>query len=214
MTNLKTVNIGMNKYCGPAVLSILTGKSTDECAKVISKINGKYNVTGVLIDDLISAAIRLGFNSHQVPAVGSLYRTLTTLIGNDGMYIVTIANHFICIEIKDKKIYFCDNHTKEPIPAASSARLGQTVLDVHKVWKNPDYVEETPKPPVHQISQEYVELVNLIAAAKHHKKYCMEPDCNVSLTVLKTTAVRLLSHLLYENEYSECEKLISETEWF
>ena len=53
MTNLKAVNVGMNKYCGPAVLSILTGKSTDECARVISSINGSYNVAGVQLNDLL-----------------------------------------------------------------------------------------------------------------------------------------------------------------
>jgi hypothetical protein len=124
MTNLKPVTEGFNKFCGPAVLSIMTGKSTDECARVISRINGSYNVTGVLLSDLLKAADKLGFDTINRDSEGmSLYRSLVNLANSDGMYIITLEKHFVCIEVRDKKIYFCDNHTKEPIPAASSARL-------------------------------------------------------------------------------------------
>jgi ABC-type bacteriocin/lantibiotic exporter with double-glycine peptidase domain len=152
MTNLKDVSFGQNKFCGPAVLSILTGKSTDECAYTITRINGNYNVSGVTLGDLLKAADRLGFISEAVTPQGSLFRTLSSLVSNDGMYIVTIPKHFICIEIKDKKIYFCDNHTKEPIPAASSARLGMPVTAVNKVFKK-------PKPPKLEPSYIIVHLV-------------------------------------------------------
>lgn len=135
MTKLNAVNVGMNKFCGPAVLSILTGKSTDECAFVISSINGQYRVEGVQLNDLLRAADKLGFDQQSMSVGGSLYSTLVMHSNNDGMYIVTVPNHFVCIEVNDKKIYFCDNHTKEPMPAASSARLLQRVLAVHKVTK-------------------------------------------------------------------------------
>lgn len=132
---MKAVNIGMNKYCGPAVLSILTGRSTDECARVISSINGKYTIEGVELKHLLEAASRLGFDFESVTPAASLFGTLTRLANNDGLYIVTVTGHFVAIEVSDKKIYFCDNHTKEPMPAASSARLQQSVKAVHKVFK-------------------------------------------------------------------------------
>lgn len=144
-SNLKTV-VGMNKFCGPAVLSILTGKSTDECAAVISRINGQYQVRGVLLNDLLLAAERLGFDSKAVDSAGSLFGTIVRLVHNDGMYIVMVPSHFVTIEVKDKKAFFCDNHTKEPIPAASSARLGQKVISVYKVTKRPEIVLP-PIPP-------------------------------------------------------------------
>lgn len=147
MTNLNAVNIGQNKYCGPAVLSILTGKSTDECARVISSINGQYRVEGVLLNDLLRAADRLGFDQRSMPVGNSLYGTLVMHSNNDGMYIFTLPNHYVCIEVKNKKIYFCDNHTKEPMPAGSSARMLQKVLSVHQVIKRPDVVIP-PKPVV------------------------------------------------------------------
>lgn len=135
MTNLKSVNIGMNKYCGPAVLSILTGKSTDECASVISSINGKYKIEGVELKHLLLAAERLGFDAESVAPAHSLFGTLTRLADKDGLYIVTIKGHFVAVEVNGKNIYFCDNHTKEPINAAASARLTQSVVAVHKVFK-------------------------------------------------------------------------------
>lgn len=141
MTNLNAVNVGMNKYCGPAVLSILTGKSTDECARVIGRINGQYNVVGVLLTDLLKAADKMGFDNTFVDTASSFYGTLVRLaVRGDGTYIVTVPNHFVVIEVKDRKVYFCDNHTKEPMPAASSARLLQKVVSVYQVIKRPETI--------------------------------------------------------------------------
>lgn len=147
MTNLKEVNIGQNKYCGPAVLSILTGKNTDECATVISRINGQYNVTGVQLNDLLRALDKMGFDQVRLEPQGSLYRTLVTYANRDGMYVVMIPRHYVCIEIKNKNIYFCDNFTKSPMPAASSARIGMQVLGIYQVIERPKpIVVEPPKP--------------------------------------------------------------------
>ena len=145
MTHLNAVNIGMNKYCGPAVLSILTGKSTDECARVISSVNGKYTIEGVKTVDLLEAASRMGFDNESVPTAASLFGTLIRLVNSDGLYIVTVTGHFIAIEVNEKKIYFCDNHTKEPMPAASSARLQQRCVSVHKVFKRREPVKISSK---------------------------------------------------------------------
>ena len=136
MTNLKPVIEGHNRFCGPAVLSIITGKSTDECADVIRSINGEYKIRGVYLTDLLKAASKLNFNTLRINTEGSsLFRALTELSLVDGIYIVTVPNHFVCIEVKDKQIYFCDNHTKEPIKDASSARLMQKVVAAYRVSK-------------------------------------------------------------------------------
>lgn len=137
MTNLNTVNEGYNKFCGPAVLSILTGKDTDTCAYAITKVNGNYKIKGVTTYDLLKAADNLGFNNEEFQLSGSLYYVLTYIVHNDGMYIVMLPKHVVCIEVKDRKIYFCDNHTKEPINAAASARLSQKVESIYRVTKKP-----------------------------------------------------------------------------
>lgn len=139
---MKAVSLGHNKYCGPAVLSILTGKSTDECAAVISSVNGQYDVKGVTTPDLIRAARKLGFAIEEVNVYGqSLFGALTNLFARpdkDGIYIVTLKGHFVAVEISGKDIWFCDNHTKEPMDAAGAARLGARVISIHKVTKLPD----------------------------------------------------------------------------
>ena len=136
-STMNAVNQGFNKFCGPAVLSILTGKSTDECASVIGGINGKYDIEGVSLPHLLDAARKLGFDVEAKDTGLSLYRTLVQISLDNGMYIVTLPKHFVCIEVKDRNVFFCDNHTKVPIPAGSSARLMQKVMAIHKVTERP-----------------------------------------------------------------------------
>jgi len=138
---MNEVNIGQNKFCGPAVLSILTGKSTDECARMIGSVNGEYNIKGVMLSHLLEAASRLGFDNKSVAHATTLYGTLVRLSHEDGIYIVTVANHFVCVEVKDKIIYLCDNHTKKPIPAGASARLLQQVKNVNQVYKRREPIQ-------------------------------------------------------------------------
>jgi ABC-type bacteriocin/lantibiotic exporter with double-glycine peptidase domain len=142
MTNLNSAKLGQNRYCGPAVLSILTGKSSDECANVISQINGQYNVTGVQINHLMQAADKLGFDQIPIKTIAgsSLYRTLVQLALIDGMYILLIESHYVVVEVKEKKIYLCDNHTKEPIPAESSSRLSMKVATAYRVIKRENII--------------------------------------------------------------------------
>lgn len=134
MTNLKEINFGINKYCGPAVLSALTGESTDRCAAVISSINGQSEIKAVQIDHLLEAFRRLGFRNLIISDIGrTLYSTLIKISNVDGFYMIMVPNHFVAVEVKDSKIYLIDNHTKEPMNAASSARLMQVVQSCYKI---------------------------------------------------------------------------------
>ncbi|MET0786289.1 MAG: hypothetical protein ABWY25_06245, partial [Paenisporosarcina sp.] len=83
---------------------------------------------------------RMGFDCEAIPTASTLYGTLVRLAPRDGLYIVSVTGHFIAIEVADHHIYFCDNHTKEPMPAASSARLQQQCKAVHRVEKRRDPV--------------------------------------------------------------------------
>jgi hypothetical protein len=142
---LNAVTIGQNRYCGPAVLSILTGKTTDECARVISSVNGKYTIEGVQLNHLLEAANRLGFDCESVEPASTLYGSLVRLVRSDGIYIVTVTGHFICIEVNQGKILICDNHVKSPMPAASSARLQQACKAIHRVTRRREPVLTSSK---------------------------------------------------------------------
>ena len=134
MTSFKEINFGLNQFCGPAVLSALTGKSTDECAAVIGAISGRQEIRAVNIEHLISALERLRFNVEPVKTYfGSLFGSLITLSKADGIYIVLVPRHVVAVEIREKRIFLIDNHTKTAIDASSSARLIQRVERVYKV---------------------------------------------------------------------------------
>jgi len=149
MTELKEINFGFNKYCGPAVLSALTGESTDRCAAVISAITGQKEIKAVDILYIMSAFGKLGFQYEALSLFsgGTLYKTLTNLVNIDGFYIISVPHHVVAIEVKDKNIYFVDNHTKTPISASSSARLMQKVLGVWRITKKvtPKFVKSEIK---------------------------------------------------------------------
>ena len=135
MTNLKEIQ-GLNVYCGPAVLSALTGKSTDECASVISSINGRREIKSVSVADLLAALKKLRFDCMPIGRINySLFGTLNSLSRVNGFYVITVPRHVIAIEVIDGKIFLIDNHSKQPLPAESSARLTQKVELIYKVVK-------------------------------------------------------------------------------
>ena len=61
------------------------------------------------------------------------------------------------------------------------------------------------------ITRKLALLHNLINTANDHKLYCKE-ECNVSLYMLKETALLITSHLK-DKEFVEAMHLIAETKW-
>jgi hypothetical protein len=139
MTTLKDINFGMNQYCGPAVLSALTGESTDRCATVISAVSGKREIKAVEKHHLKQALAKLRFDVEDTIFAGSsLYGTLYRMHTHDGLYVIFVPHHIIAVEVKGTEIYICDNHTKTPLDIKQSARLTQKCEAVWKVTpKNP-----------------------------------------------------------------------------
>lgn len=137
-SKINAVRTGTNIYCGPAVLSIATGFSTDHCARLINKARGKssyYEVTSCYMAELIQVLENEDYEVEVLKAEGSLYWNLST-IKQDGIYIVATKTHFVALEINGNNRFLCDNHTKTPIRAANSARLGQEVVQLTRVWKS------------------------------------------------------------------------------
>lgn len=131
-----------NQYCGPAVLSIFTGARTDDCAEEIQKVNGKHKITGVFSSDLIAAGINMGlefkenigFQGRSIFWAGSVMARMP-----DAQYLVTIPKHFIALEVREGKLYICDNHTKTELELQNSARLSQKIDRLWKVTKVREY---------------------------------------------------------------------------
>lgn len=135
MTTLNPVKQGTNTYCGPAVLASLAGITTDEAEKLINQLRNKTTpVKGVYLHEIRAILQRLGYSCTPVKAGNSLFMFLTT--AKEGKYLIQVPSHFVLVEVTaDGKRYFLDNHTREAISGASSARLGQQVVSALKVWK-------------------------------------------------------------------------------
>ena len=139
MTNeLKSVNFGMNKFCVPSVMSALTGRSTDECAAVISGINGKKEIKAVDVPDIIKAFKKLRFDVAECTMPSrTLYGNLSLLSNKDGLYLFLVPKHIVAIRIDAGQIQIVDNASREPLDAKQSARLTQQVDKILKITPKP-----------------------------------------------------------------------------
>jgi hypothetical protein len=131
------VKQGSNIFCGPAAISAIVDISTDEAARVINEVRGfiysSPPVTGVHIGEMQKAFNLLGYSMKPFATQGmSLYRTLFSL-KEDGYYLLMPPRHYIVIKVEAGKKYLCDNHTKEEINAAASARLQQFISHIWKI---------------------------------------------------------------------------------
>jgi len=163
-TNLKDINFGINQFCGPAVLSALTGKSTDECAAVISSINGRQEIRAVEVKDLIKALEKLRFDVKNVQcSYSTLFGALSSLSSFNGMYVILIPRHVIAVEVNDGKIFLIDNQSKSAIDASHSARLMQKVDAIYRVVKKAE-----PKFVRSEIKVEKVYVNNRLEIIKYN----------------------------------------------
>ena len=61
------------------------------------------------------------------------------------------------------------------------------------------------------VSEAFMELMNIINAAKWHKEHCHE-SCDVALYQLGLTCKRLVNHC-WLSERAEARRMIAETVW-
>lgn len=140
-TNLKTIH-GVNEFCGPGVLSALTGRSTDQCAAVISAVSGRHEIRAVSTAHLIEAFKRLRFDMTQINKRGyTLFANISAISREKGMYILMVPKHVVAVEVVDENhIFLIDNHSKSPVPAEGSARLSQKCEGLYKITEKPQPV--------------------------------------------------------------------------
>ena len=135
---MESVVTGDNQYCGPAVLSILTGKSSDECADIFRKVDYSYAGKEVSVGTIKKALDYMEFESNEIITDCSLFALMHQIVREPAMYLVIVPKHVVALEVtQEKKIWFCDNHTKNLIDAAHSARIGQRVSKAFKVTPRP-----------------------------------------------------------------------------
>lgn len=134
MNNVQTAT---NRFCGPAVVSIIAGIDTDKAEKAFQELrDNNVKVRAAYSFEVCEVLHTLGYKTTRC-LTSCDGRTLFNLLHNlnePAQYMVFITGHFIVVELTvDRKRYFCDNHTKTPINGGASARLGQQVLGTWKV---------------------------------------------------------------------------------
>ena len=137
---IKPINEGNNKFCGPAVLSAIAGITTDEAEKLINSVRNvkeDRKVTGVYNHELNASFEKLGYKVYHLPSThGRSIYFLMMNISSPGIYLFYVHGHVVAIEIETSgKRYLIDNNTKSPLNLSSSARLGQKVIGVVKLEK-------------------------------------------------------------------------------
>lgn len=110
---------GKNGYCGPLVLSVLSGKSTDECALLASK-NGKplkamfnfqlqdsLELLGIQFQKYKSAMQRSG-KLYPYPTLQDWMIRFRRPSEHDTPFVVVITGHYVLV----KGDQICDTHTE------------------------------------------------------------------------------------------------------
>lgn len=126
---------GVNKFCGPAVISSIAGISTDEAERMVHELRGNTRkVKSMYTTEVAEVLKRLGYRAKYLTHLslcGSIFYLISIL--EDGLYLVMVPGHFILIEIDGPNRFICDNHTKKPLNVNTSARLMQKVEQVVKI---------------------------------------------------------------------------------
>jgi hypothetical protein len=134
---MESVIFGENQYCGPAALSTITGKNTDEVSKIMYRFG--YRDKEMQIECLKRTLDFLEFDWLEETRFEdmNMISFFMLAVREDATYLVVVPKHIVAIQVKEHKIFICDNHTKTPMNAQGSARLGQRVLKVYRVTERP-----------------------------------------------------------------------------
>jgi hypothetical protein len=137
--------LGRNRWCGPAALAIISGKTTDETAAILRDVSGKRAIMRVRSRYMIQAIRRLGLEPWFA-TTGHLYRgkrqnlqqTIEVLrkreaLSRPGVWVVTITGHYVVLEIRPgEEPELADNRTVYPVPWQRYRRLTKIV---HEMWQ-------------------------------------------------------------------------------
>ena len=150
-SNIKEIT-GGNVFCGPAVLSAITGIPTNEIAELINEVRHVpyyREVKGAFIEEILATLDKIGgYKATRIDFLSnsSLYFILAT-VRADGFYILTLPHHFVLAEKVGSERYICDNGLKTPMRAEGSARLNQKVLQCYHIEKVGEHTYKKYNPP-------------------------------------------------------------------
>jgi hypothetical protein len=142
-----------NKYCGPAVISSLTGIQTNHAAALIRKVNpNRLRVANTSCGDLYMALNLLGFkmsSHHAGLKLGTLKNWAKQWAIHGETYIVSVGHHWVILQGRNQTI--C-GLTKKMVHIDDHPKWRSQVKEVFKVIQSekidPHQVIEEHKPVV------------------------------------------------------------------
>jgi len=131
---MNPVNQTTNRFCGPAVLSIITGIDTGEAERLIQDVrHTSRSIKGAYLHELCTILQQRGYKTEYLNYLEKTVFRFLFEEKRDGTYLVTVSGHFVCFERENNDWKVCDNHTKTPLKASRSARLMQKIISVIRV---------------------------------------------------------------------------------
>lgn len=141
-------------WCGPAVVSLITGESAAVCIDVIRSVRGYFGggsayhapVRGMSPMELTSVFERMGYLTELHGFGGTLEKFIDTLAKeNHSRYLVAVENppHYIIVRKCDEECYVFDNYHPFGVPIKKSSLREKPLVMVFEVkLQNPSKLEK------------------------------------------------------------------------
>jgi len=132
---------GKNRYCGPAVVAVLTGTDTDEAARRIRQATGLSAVKGTYANEIAKTlhASGLTMTRLRVPGVSCIAKASITLAGwarceardktAATTYLVAAGNHWL---VTRGRKYFC-GQVRQWVPLTQAPHRRARVTEVFAI---------------------------------------------------------------------------------
>jgi hypothetical protein len=123
---------GKNKFCGPAVISILTGYSTDDAATVIRSVSGDRAVKGCYTGHLRLTLLKFGIGTFRINTFGESLGEWLKLRerSKDDLFLVVTDGHF---QIVRSDQYICGMTKKLVSVNSKKVNKRSRITDVFRV---------------------------------------------------------------------------------
>lgn len=146
--NMRKAVIGKNKFCGPMVLSALTGKNTDECSR-LGSIDGNKSLKIMFTSDMSRALHRLNIaykesayyrEGKKEPTLKHWFNQELSLSERSMYHVVLVTDHYVLIH-EDKHagpMVLCSRVRGLWVPLSkhSAARQHVKCIWTIKEWPN------------------------------------------------------------------------------
>lgn len=125
------------RYCGPAAISALTGRTAECGAAWINHLRGKpvHHVVGYSYTTEVKDVLgRLGYHAEREGGAATLGRWLDERGDKSAPYLVVFTNHFVTV--KGNRLY--DSHHRDGVHVEKSGFMRRKVVGAYRISERAD----------------------------------------------------------------------------